>query len=114
MATPTWSPYWNPKTETLPKDQLRALQTARLQQLVQRAYATSPFVRRLYQQAGVTPDQIRSLDDLRRLPFMTREDWMANQAATPLFGDLITRPQGDAIRYPDEVERFQFTIGSAF
>ena len=35
---------------------------------------------------------------------MTREDWMANQADKPVFGDLITRPPGDAIRY--QIERF--------
>ena len=95
----TWSPYWNPKIETLPKDQLRALQLHKLQHLVQRAWHQSPFHRRLYEKAAVHPEQIRSLDDIRRLPFMTREDWMDNQAATPLFGDLITRPPSDAIRY---------------
>ena len=99
MAAPNWSPYWNPKTETLPKDQLRALQTQRLKALVQRAWQGSPFHRRLYERAGVTPDKIQSLDDIRRLPFMTREDWMQNQAQKPLFGDMVTRPAGDAIRY---------------
>ncbi len=93
------SPFWNPKTETLPKDQLRALQLAKLQRLVAHAWERSPFHRRLYEKASVRPEQIRTLDDIRRLPFMTREDWMANQAEHPLFGDLITRPQGDAIRY---------------
>lgn len=93
------SPYWNPKTETLPKNQLRALQLSKLQRLVTRAWHTSPFHRRLYERAGVRPEQIRTLDDIRRLPFMTREDWMANQAEKPLFGDLITRPISAAIRY---------------
>ncbi|MBX3464818.1 MAG: AMP-binding protein [Planctomycetes bacterium] len=95
----TESPYWNPKTETLPKEQLRALQLHKLQRLVERAWHQSPFHRRLYERAGVRPEQIRSLDDIRRLPFMTREDWMACQAEQPLFGDLITRPPADAIRY---------------
>ncbi|MCY2957315.1 MAG: AMP-binding protein [Planctomycetota bacterium] len=97
--TQQWSPYWNPKVETLPKDQLRALQLKKLQTLVQYAFAHSPFHRRLYEKAGVRPEQIKTLDDIRRLPFMTREDWMANQAEQPLFGDLITRPPADAIRY---------------
>ncbi|MFN6192992.1 MAG: phenylacetate--CoA ligase family protein [Planctomycetota bacterium] len=99
MPAPT-SPYWNPKTETLPKDQLRALQLAKLQRLVERAWHTSPFHRRLYEKAGVRPEQIKTLDDSRRLPYMTREEWMDNQAGKPLFGDLITRPESDAIRYP--------------
>lgn len=93
------SPYWNPKNETLPKEQLRALQLAKLKLLVARAWNESPFHRRLYEHAGFRPEQLRTLDDLRRLPFMTREDWMNCQAEKPLFGDLITRPREDAIRY---------------
>ena len=96
---PAPSPYWNPKTETLPKDQLRALQLYRLQRQVEHAWAKSPFHRRLYEKASVTPDKIQTLDDIRRLPFMTREDWMECQADKPLFGDLVTRPQDEAIRY---------------
>ena len=93
------SEYWNPKYETLPKEQLRALQLSKLQTLVTRAWNESPFHRRLWESAGVAPDDVRTLDDLRRLPFMTREDWMACQAEQPMFGDLVTRPAGDAIRY---------------
>jgi phenylacetate-CoA ligase len=91
--------FWNPKNETLPKDQLRALQLVKLQRLVARAWDQSPFHRRLYERAGVKPGQIKTLDDLRRLPFMTREDWMACQAERPLFGDLVTRPPHEAVRY---------------
>lgn len=94
-----WPEYWNPKTETLPKEQLRALQLIKLQRSVTRAYEKSPFHRRLYEKAGVKPDQIQSLDDIRRLPFMTRADWMDCQAEQPIFGDLITRPREEAIRY---------------
>jgi phenylacetate-CoA ligase len=96
---PGWSPYWNPKNETLAKSELRALQLHKLQKTVARAWRDSPFHRRLYERAGVRPDAIESLDDLRRLPFMTREEWMRCQAEQPLFGDLITRPRGQAIRY---------------
>ncbi|MCB9888428.1 MAG: AMP-binding protein [Planctomycetes bacterium] len=92
-------PYWNPKNETLPKEQLRALQLAKLQRCVARAWQTSPFHRRMYEAAGVRPESIQTLDDIRRLPFMTREDWMDNQADKPLFGDLVTRPRNEAIRY---------------
>lgn len=98
MPTDT-SPYWNAKTETLKRDDLQRLQLIKLQRHVENAWQHSPFHRRLYEGAGVQPSQIKSLDDIRRLPFMTREDWMACQAETPLFGDLITRPRDEAIRY---------------
>ncbi|MEZ6197732.1 MAG: AMP-binding protein [Planctomycetota bacterium] len=93
------SPYWNPKNETMPKEELRALQLVKLRRLVERAWHESPFHRRLYEGAGVSPEDIRTLDDIRRLPFMTREDWMANQAELEPFGDLMTRGREDAIRY---------------
>ncbi len=94
-----WPDYWNPKNETLPKDQLRALQLVKLQRSVEYAYNKSPFHRRIYDRAGVSPGQIKTLDDIRRLPFMTREEWMECQAEQPLFGDLLTRPRDAAIRY---------------
>ena len=99
MPTPAWPAYWNPKNETLSRVDLKSLQLIKLQRTVARAYATSAFHRRLYDQAKVRPQDIKSLDDIRRLPFMTREDWMACQAEKPLFGDMITRPPEDAIRY---------------
>jgi len=99
MPSPSWSPYWNPKNETAAREDVRRLQLLKLQRTVAQACETSPFHRRLYERAGVGPADIASLDDLRRLPFMTREDWMACQAAQPLFGDMITRPREEAIRY---------------
>jgi phenylacetate-CoA ligase len=93
------SRFWNPKIETASKSDLRALQVTRLRALVERANAQSPYHRRAFQRAGVSPQQIRTLDDIRRLPFMTREEWMQCQAEQPLFGDLLTRPREEAIRY---------------
>ena len=94
-----WPDYWNPKSETMSREDLHSLQLLKLQRAVERAWQTSPFCRRLYENAGVTAEQIQTLDDIRRLPFMTREDWMECQADQPLFGDLITRPREAAIRY---------------
>jgi phenylacetate-CoA ligase len=93
------SPYWNPKNETLPRSDLRALQLEKLRRLAAWAYARSPFHRARFDAARFHPDQLRSLDDLRRIPFMTREDWMAAQERRPPFGDLPTVDPQLAIRY---------------
>ncbi|MHC5011417.1 MAG: phenylacetate--CoA ligase family protein [Planctomycetota bacterium] len=93
------SPYWNPKTETMARDDLRALQGHRLVRLVERAYEGSAFHRRLMDEAGVKPDQIRGYDDLRRLPFTTRDAWMDCQQERRPFGDMVVRPDTHAIRY---------------
>ncbi|MBK8975836.1 MAG: AMP-binding protein [Planctomycetes bacterium] len=99
MPDADWPAYWNPKHETLPREALGRLQARKLHRLVQGAYDRSPFHRRRFDAAGLRPDDIRSLDDLRRIPLMTREEWMQNQAERPLFGDLVTRSRDDAIRY---------------
>jgi phenylacetate-CoA ligase len=93
------SPYWNPKMETLPREDLRRLQAKRLRAVALRAYATSPFHRRLLDAAKVKPERIRKFDDLRRLPFTTRAAWMECQEKTPPFGDMLALPMDDAVRY---------------
>ncbi|HEX6540448.1 MAG TPA: AMP-binding protein [Ktedonobacterales bacterium] len=94
-----YSEYWNPKNETLPREQLQALQLAKLQRMTQWAYARSPFHKKRFDAAGLHPDQLKTLDDLRRIPFMTREEWMESQVEQPLFGALPTTGQENAIRY---------------
>ncbi len=54
--------------------ELAAFQAARLRDLVSHAAAHVPLYRRKYSEAGIRPEQIRSLDDLRRLPLVTREE----------------------------------------
>ncbi|HEY7342316.1 MAG TPA: AMP-binding protein [Ktedonobacterales bacterium] len=94
-----YSEYWNPKNETLPREQLQALQLAKLQRMTHWAYARSPFHKKRFDATGFHPDQLKTLDDLRRIPFMTRDEWMATQAEQPLFGALPTTSQDNAIRY---------------
>jgi phenylacetate-CoA ligase len=60
--------------ERISLDELRALQLERLQQTVRHAYANVPTYTRKLDEAGVHPDDIRSLDDLRHLPFTTKDD----------------------------------------
>ena len=55
--------------ETLPREALEAIQLRRLQATVQRVYATVPFYREKFDQAGIVPGDIRSLKDLQSLPF---------------------------------------------
>lgn len=93
------SPYWNPKTETLARADLERLQGHRLRRLVERAYAKSPFHRRLMDAAGVRPEQVRGRADLERLPFTTREAWMEEQRRRPPFGELCVIPPAAAVRY---------------
>jgi phenylacetate-CoA ligase len=93
------SPYWNPKTETMPPEDLARLKLARLRSLCEWAEAKCAFHRRKFREARFSPSHLKSLDDIRRIPFTTREEWMENQASKPLFGDLLAAPEEAAIRY---------------
>jgi len=64
--------YFNEAIETLPKQQLQTLQLARLQAIVERAYMNNPFYHKLYNEAGVKPSDIKSLEDIRKLPFLEK------------------------------------------
>jgi len=79
--------------ETLPREALEALQLKRLQQTVQRVYHTVGFYRRSFNDADVTPDDIRTLGDLRRLPFTTKQDLRDNYP----FG-LFAVPMSSVVR----------------
>jgi phenylacetate-CoA ligase len=60
------------------KEELAAFQLAGLQWPVRHAWEGSPFYRSRFEKAGVTPESIRSLDDLKRLPFVTAQELQAN------------------------------------
>ena len=67
------SPYFNPEMETLSVEKLRALQGERLRQTV-RHCMQSPFYQEKFAALGITPDDIKSAEDVRKLPFTTKED----------------------------------------
>ena len=65
--------YFNPELETMPREALEKLQLERLQKTV-RHCMNAEFYREKFAELGITPDDIQSLDDMRRLPFTTKED----------------------------------------
>jgi phenylacetate-CoA ligase len=92
------SPYWNPKTETLERERLEALQLAKLRYQCEWAASRSPWYRRRFEAEGFEPGQLQSLDDLRRIPLLYRDEWMASQDAQPPFGEIPTIGAEGAIR----------------
>lgn len=65
---------FDPEMEMLPREKLAALQLKRLRQTVKNACANVPFHRRRFAALGMQPDDLRSLADLARLPFMVKTD----------------------------------------
>jgi phenylacetate-CoA ligase len=93
------TPYWNPRHETMPRADLSALQVVKLRALLEWSDAKVAWQSKRLRDAGVTADQIRSLDDLRRIPFMTRDEWMEGQIDDPPYGPNVAAPTDKAIRY---------------
>ena len=67
--------YWDPIIERMPITELRALQGRRLRSTVSHAYTGSEFYRGLFKRSGVKPDDVRSLDDLSKLPFTIKKNF---------------------------------------
>jgi phenylacetate-CoA ligase len=64
--------------ETLPREALIAIQLRRLRATLERVNATVPFYRKRFEEAGITPNDINSLEDLQHIPFTTKQDLRDN------------------------------------
>ena len=80
------SRYLEPRLERASRAEMTRLQLRRLREQVAHAARHSPFYRRKLRGARVDPAKIRTLDDLRRLPFTTKDELKDNQAAHPPWG----------------------------
>lgn len=83
--------YWDANLETLNPAALQELQLSRLRQTVGRA-AHSPFYGRRLQEAGMSAANLRSLEDIRRIPFTTKDELRAHGK------EMLTRPLANMVR----------------
>lgn len=66
--------YYQPDIETMPREELAALQLDRMKWSVRHAYDNVDFFRQSFDDAGVSPDDLSSLEDLARFPFVVKQD----------------------------------------
>ena len=85
--------YYQPEIETMPRDQLNALQSERLVKQVKHVWDNVPYYRKKMEEKGVTPDDIKGIEDLHKLPFVTKADL---RDAYP-YG-LMGKPLKDCVR----------------
>ncbi len=98
-------PYWRRDLECAdPRERDRVI-LAKLQQQVRYAWEKAPFYRRMWQEAGVSPDTLRALDDLAKFPVVQKADLRAAQAQHPPFGDYLCIE-------PSQVARIHGTSGT--
>jgi len=100
-----WAAYFDERTETMPPAWTRRLEEELLAEQVARCYERAPFYRRKLGEAGVRPEHVLNVEDLRRIPFTTKQELRASQEAEPPLGDF-------ACVDPVEVVRVHLTSGT--
>lgn len=85
--------YFNPEIETMPVEEIKKLQSERLVKQVRHVYDCVKFYHDKMDEAGVTPDDIKGVEDLHKLPFITKDD-LRDQYPYGLLG----APLSDCVR----------------
>ena len=85
---------WNPNKESRPREQMRELQGKRLHKVVDYVYHNVPFYRHKMQEMDINPNDIRSIDDIVKLPFTTKQDLRDNYPT-----GLQAAPMSEVIRF---------------
>src|SRR3990170_3954859 len=84
---------WNPEMETMPRAKRAELMAVNLRKTVKLVHERVPFYRRRYDEAGVTSDDIRTMDDIAKLPFTSKSDLRDNYPY-----DLLAVPLDEVAR----------------
>jgi phenylacetate-CoA ligase len=91
--------FHRPEIQTLPRDKLRSLQEERLRALLARIFEQPiPFYRDKLASAGIGPDDVKSLDDLPRIPRTVKQDLRDDESAHPPLGSYRGAPVSQCIR----------------
>jgi phenylacetate-CoA ligase len=97
--------YYDPEIEMMDREELETFQLHQLKLQLKRCYRNSEFYREKFKKAGITPDDIRSLDDVIHLPFVTKAELREEQEAHPHFGRFTVAPPeswGDFVHHQDQ------------
>jgi len=96
-ATGSALPFLSP-VEALDERAVRQLQQARLRRQVDHLWAHSPFYQRKFRAAGLAPDALRTIEDLQRVPFTTKQELRDSLRAAPPFGEHLAVPLADVVQ----------------
>jgi len=92
--------YWNPILETLPREKIQQLQLVKFKNIFSWAYEHSKFHHKLYTDAGIEPGDIRTFDDIRKVPKVDKSMMRAIQGKDPYpYGDILCVPLEEVTEY---------------
>lgn len=89
---------WRPALETLSREEFEKRQLKLFRKRMKYVIEKSPFYKRKYAEAGVTPGDIKTMDDVRKVPFTTKMELLKSQEEHPIFGDFPCLPPEAACR----------------
>ena len=87
--------FWNPEIEKMKREDLEKLQFKKLKWQIERCYKYSEFYREKFRENGVTPDDIKSLDDVSKLPIVTKKELREEQSKYPPVGRYAIAPKSE-------------------
>jgi phenylacetate-CoA ligase len=90
--------HWS-QVDVLPLSRLKEIQMEKLKHLLRFAWDNSPFYRRRWEEHGVKPEDVQTLDDFTRFPIMTKKDFIQDQIDHPPFGTVYTRLPNTQAKY---------------
>jgi phenylacetate-CoA ligase len=96
-SQPYSSTIWD-EVETWSRDRIESFQLDALRRQLHSVNQRSPYYQRVFAAVGFAPEDLKSLADLRRLPFTHKSDYMAGLDAMPPFGSLAAVAPGEAVR----------------
>ena len=76
-------PMYQPEIETMSQEQIRKLQSERLVKQVRHVYDNVPYYRAKMEEKGITPEDIHGVEDLHKLPFLTKPRHRRSRQAAP-------------------------------
>lgn len=103
--------YWAGPIETASRDELRAWQEERLAPLVDWLFERCPFWRRTFDEVGARPGDVRKIEDLARLPYLTKAIYAENMDAHPPYGEFLCYPEDEIHRMGAILYRTTGTTG---
>lgn len=89
---------WRPELETMPRERLLEYQLDLFRKQMAYVYKKAPFYRKKFDDAGISPEHIKYIDDVRKVPFTTKEELRKSQEEHPPFGDFLCIPPDEGVR----------------
>ena len=89
--------YWNKELETMPREKLKEQQLHDLKEIVKFAYDNAPYYKRSFDEAGVKPEDIKTLKDIEKFPFINKKTQRDTQGVGSFLGELAAVDEEEVV-----------------